>query len=244
MKRTTCFLTFWATLSMIGKVDAQTTLYDLGFTPDNINSYQVIFGSPTVVSSFEGLTNALLFHATTTYDQIELPIDTTAPEYQVDFDVVTHDLINSKYAFTMLLDTPEVRNTSLHGGLDALEVFQPNPYTVESLQSFADDTIYHLSFLIDLPNDSWEISVDGVSVYQNAIDATELDDIRFSMAPWYFNAPDDPNALAAIGNLQVEAVPEPSVSWLALSAGVIMIVSTKIFRRGIKSPPSAYMPAR
>ena len=90
---------------MIGKVDAQTTLYDLGFTPDNINSYQVIFGSPTVVSSFEGLTNALLFHATTTYDQIELPIDTTAPEYQVDFDVVTHDLINSKYAFTMLLDT-------------------------------------------------------------------------------------------------------------------------------------------
>jgi hypothetical protein len=119
----------------------------------------------------------------------------------------------------------------LHGGLDALYVFQPNPYTAESLQSFADDTIYHLSFLIDLPNNSWKISVDGVSVYQNAIDATELDDIRFSMAPWYLNAPDDPNALAAIGNLQVEAVPEPSVFWLVFSAGVIMFVSKKNFRR-------------
>jgi hypothetical protein len=244
MKKIKSFVTLWTTLLSFNILSAQTTLYNLGFTPDNTDSYQITAGSPTVVSSFDGLTDALLFHATTTYDQIELSIGTPAPKYQVDFDVTTHDLIGSMYEFTLFLDTPEVRTASLHGGLDALEVFQPNPFTSESLQSFADDTIYHLSFLIDLSSDTWGISVDGNPVYQNTFDATELDDIRISMSPWYLNAPDDPNAVAAIGNLQVEAIPEPSVSRIELSAVVIIFVSSKAFRREIKSPRPACMSAR
>lgn len=207
-----------------------TVLYDLDFTAPEIGSYSTVFGSPAVVSSFHGLSNALLFHAVSTYDQIRLNIGAAVPGYQIGFDVVTHGLRNSQYAFTTLLDTPEVRLVSFHGVLNDIYVFQPSPYTIQTPQSFVDDTVYHLDIMVDFPNNLWKISVNNVPVFSNPINASDVDSIRFSLAPAIGGAGNSPGTQVAIDNIRVDTIPEPSAYALALSALVLLFPMVRFFR--------------
>jgi hypothetical protein len=87
----------------------------------------VVFGSPTVRKISSVMTDRPLeFDALKSYEQIRLQIVKSAPIYRIEFDVASHNLRNSQYAFTVLLDTPQVKTVDLHGGLNQIDVFQPN----------------------------------------------------------------------------------------------------------------------
>jgi hypothetical protein len=214
-----CKLIFIAALAVAGGSVSATELYNLDFTPPEVGTYQTVFGDPSVQSPVGPFADALIFHAVTGYDQIELPIDTAGPRYDIQYDVLAHDLLNSQYAFTILLDTPEVRTVSFHGGLNSIYVFQPFPYTIANLADFANDQVYHFDISVDLEANLWSVAIDGTLMFANPINASSLEDIRFSMAPRIGGAVDAPGTYAALDNVLVSVVPEPSVFSLLIAAG-------------------------
>ena len=203
-----------------------TELYNLDFTPPDTGSYSVVFGSPAVQSSVGPLSDALVFHAVTTFDQIALPISVAGSQYNIQFDVLTHQLLDSQYAFSVILDTTDVgvRNTSFHGGLDAIDVYQPSPYTDAPVGGFLDDQVYHVSMLVDFQANLWSLAVDGTQLYSNHVNASGLTGLRFSMNPWTgLNPTDAPGTYAAIDNVVVTVVPEPASGVLALCVWAISL---------------------
>ena len=180
----TCLAVGWFT----ARTASANELYHLRFDGSDVGAYQTRFGHPTVHRSIGPFTDALIFHAITDYDQIQLPITTADDHYDIQFDLLTHHLTDSQYAFTFFLDTPQVRSVDLHGG--NLSVFQPHTFD-GAVRHFADDHAYHFDITVDLPNNRWSISVNGKLRYTNHIDATALDSIRFSMAPWTGVDPSD-----------------------------------------------------
>ena len=186
---------------------AATELYNLDFTPPEVGSYQVVFGNPTVQSSVGPFTDALVFHAVSTYDQIRLPINSDALQYNIQYDVFGHNLVNSNYIFHMTLDTPEVRSVSLHGGQNRIEVFQP--FVLANLGPFANDQVYHFEIRVDLVANLWSVLVDGTQRFSHTYDASDLQSIRFTMSPAVGGTGDAPGTYAALDNVVVTDVPEP-----------------------------------
>ena len=198
---------------------AQTVLYDLDFTAPEVGSYSVLYGAPTVVPSFYGMSDALLFRAKgTNWDAITLSLGARPSGYTIDFDVFTYSLRNSSYSFNVLLSTPGTRTVYFHGGENAIEVYQPYPYTDQGVLAFADYVRYHVTILSDFPNNRWELAVNGVPVYENVFNASDIQDVGFSLTPWFMGARDNPNVLVALDNIRVEAIPEPSACSLLVFA--------------------------
>ncbi|HEY5296628.1 MAG TPA: PEP-CTERM sorting domain-containing protein [Verrucomicrobiae bacterium] len=196
-----------------------TELYNLDFTTDDVGSYETIFGNPSIQASVGPFANALVFHAVTGYDQIELPIGVTGPSYDIQFDVLVHNLLNSQYAFSMYLDTAFATSVDFHGGQNSIDVFQSSPYTTENLADFENDQSYHFDISVNLQANLWSVAIDGTQLFSNPVNASSLDDIRFSMAPWYFGAADAPTVYAGLDNVLVSVVPEPSIYSLLIMAG-------------------------
>lgn len=191
-------------------------LYNLQFGGSDVGTYQIMFGNPTIQSPVGPFSNALVFHAVTTYDQILLPINVAAPRYDIQYDAFVHNVLNSQYSFAILLDAATVNRLDFHGGLNALSVFQPYPYTLENVSGFANDQAYHFDISVDLGAHQWTIALDGVQVYSNAFLGTSLEDIRFGMGPWIGGAVDAPDSYAALDNVVVTAVPEPRTGFLGI----------------------------
>ncbi len=209
-----------AALSVAAASSSATELYNLDFTSNDVGTYQTIFGNPTVQSPVGPFANALVFHAVTGYDQIELPITVAAPSYDIQYDVIAHNLLNSQYAFSTFLDTAFATSVDLHGGQNSIEVFQSSPYTLENLEGFSNDQVYHFDISVDLQNNVWSMSINGTPMFSNPVNASSLQDIRFSMAPWIAGAVDGPGTYAALDNVVVTAVPEPTVFNLLIAAAI------------------------
>ena len=186
-----------------------TQLYDLNFTPSEVGTYSTVLGSPTVVPTFEGLSDALLFHAVTSYDQIELNLGVGAPGYQIGFDIVCHGVLNSQYDFAAYLDTPQIRSLNFHGGLNSIYVFQPVSGS-GILEPLVDDSIHHVDMTVDVLHNLWTIAVDNTPLYSNSIGAADIQDVRFSMAPWVGGATNSPDTQVAIDNVVISTIPEPA----------------------------------
>jgi hypothetical protein len=207
------------------------TLYNLDFTPPEVGSYTTIFGNPTVVHSVGPFTDALFFHAVTTYDQIELPLGAAAPQYDIQYDVLTHNVLNSKYGLTVTLDTPNINSFTLHGGLNKVDIYQSFPYTLAEPVSFLDDHVYHFDVSVDFAAGSWSLNMDGAQIFAGPFSGADLQDIRITMAPVYGGVSDAPDTYAAIDNVIITAVPEPSAGAL-VGLGLLLWLSS--FRRGLK----------
>jgi hypothetical protein len=200
------------------------SLPSAGARPDRISS--INFGSPLVVSSMPLLTgNSLEFEGYTTYEQIELNLGDAVPGFAISFDLVTQNLLNSSYAFRLLLDTPEVRSLDFHGGLNDVRVFQPSGPS-GSLQSFSDEQKYSIAMTIDLQGNLWTISIDDVQRFQNPINATQIADLRFSLSPWIGGAADQPSVKVFLDNINVSSIPEPNAVSLLIAGLVLCVILT------------------
>ncbi len=213
-----------------------TELYNLDFTPPEVGIYQIVYGSPSVQSSVGPFADALVFHAVTSFDQIQLPIGVTSPHYDIQYDVLTHNLLNSQYDFSISLDGFVYHSVGFHGGLDGIEVYEPSPYTVEDVADFLDDEVYHVGISLDLTSNSWSVAVDGAEVFTSPLNSSSLDSIRFSLNPWVGGAVDAPGTYVALDNVVVTAVPEPSSGAVALVAALLASARVRFHRRTASLP--------
>jgi hypothetical protein len=196
-------------------------LYNLDFTPPDSGTYQVTVGNTMVQSSVGPLTDALVFHAMANGEQIRLPIAMPAPGYDLQFDLFAHNMANSDYSFGVFLDGTATRSVNFHGGLNSVYAYQSNPLLNFSLMPLTNDAAYHLDVLLDLQSSAWSLAVNGVPLFDGPLGGAGLPDIRFGLAPWIGGAANAPNTYAALDNVRVTAVPEPSVVGLAAS-GILL----------------------
>lgn len=147
-----------------------------------------------------------VYHGLLAYNQSAYALDPTVSEYYISYTINAKELLNSDYAFTMLIDTPEVRTFSLHGGGNDFSVFIPfgGSGVINNLPSFADDQDYEIEHFIDFQNDSWSINIDGVERYRSSINASSAENLRFSMSPWTATADADaPDTTVEISNFVI-----------------------------------------
>lgn len=192
-------------------------LYNLDFTAPDVGSYQVTLGSPSVQPSVGPFTDALVFDGLPGGEQIQLPIETIAPGYNLQFDVLAHGLANSDYSFGIYLGTATAHAVRFHGGLNSVYVYQNTPFLNFSLTPFADDLAYHFDISLSAPESSWSVAINGTSLFSGPLDSTALQDIRFGISPWIGGAANAPNTYVALDNVLVSTIPEPSISALVVA---------------------------
>jgi hypothetical protein len=201
-----------------------TELYHLDFQPPEIGEYGISFGSPTVEPTVGTLEDALVFHAVKTYDQITLPVEVAAPVYHIAFNLMTHGLEDSEYAFVILLDTPQIYSIAFHGLHNAVDMIN-----LGRVSPFLDDMVYHCEIVADFAADRFSLTIGGGRPNVTTIGQGPLESIHFSMAPWKYGAADDPGAYTALDNVVVTAVPEPSSASLLMSG--LPILALRALRR-------------
>jgi len=160
---------------------------------------QIVFGSPTVVSSFGQLTNQALLFKAIAYQQIQFDLRKGAPDYFLDFDFVTRDLNPSRFAFTALFDTPSVQNFSLHG-LGAIHV--PGAYP---LPGWTDNDLHHVHISADLVGHHWTFQLDDRVPAAGPFVPTsgDVQSIRMNLSTWIFGTPDDPDVQVAVDHVRI-----------------------------------------
>ena len=205
-----------------------TELYNLDFTPPDLGTYQVTLGNPLVQSSVGPFTDALVFDAVTNGGQIRLPIAMSAPEYELQFDVFAHNLVNSDYSFGMFLDGTTVRSVDFHGGLNSVYVYQANPFLNLPLASLTNDSVYHLDISLDMQGLVWSVTINGNPLFNGPLSGAGLQDIRFGISPWIGGASNAPGTFVALDNVLVSAEPEPSVAGLA-AAGILLWLALRSY---------------
>jgi hypothetical protein len=224
-------------------------LYDIDFStpPQTANHLVVVgagpdfptaiqFGLPMVVSSFGGLTNQPLrldmagnspsFY----YDQISLSIpDVSNAHLRVEFDFESHALIGSTGQFTVLFDTPTVRNVIFdsNGNVRLLNR-SPTGYYETSIGSFSDDLTTRIAIDIDQLNNSWSV-YSGSALLGSAYFAADerISSIRFSFGlPSSILQPDQ--SAVGIDNLVVAVIPE--LNWTSATAAIAALACV-LFRK-------------
>jgi hypothetical protein len=157
--------------------------YRLDFTAPDLGSYQVTAGSPVIQATAGVFSDALVFDAVTGGEQIRLPIGSAAPRYELQFDLLTHNLLNSDYSFGVYFDTAVVRSVNLHGGLNGIYLYQSAPFLNLSLAALANESVYHFAIALDAVASEWSVALNGNPRFSGACDAAALEGIRFGISP-------------------------------------------------------------
>jgi hypothetical protein len=183
----------------------------------------IVFGTPTVESSFGSLTDQPLVFSAIGYQQIQFDLSKGVPDYFVDFDFETHNLNPSLFAFMLLFDTPYVQNFYLHGSGYIGVPPANSPY----LAGWSDDELHHMHIAIDIPNSSWTFQIDDEAPAIGAFSSGSGDilSLRMNLSTWRQGTPDDPNVQVAIDNVVIGTpVPEPTSMSLFYIAGGLLFV--------------------
>ena len=110
----------------------------------------------------------------------------------------------------------------------------------EHIALWTDDQVYHFDISLDLESDRWTVAVDGAELYANRFNTSELESIRFNLAPsrpYDYDVAGYPASYVALNNVVVTAVPEPSAVVL-LAMGLAALLNS--MRRNVarrQSPP-------
>lgn len=196
-----------------------------GPPPDHVS--EIWFGKPTVVAAFGPLTDQpLLFNSNGQtplafglyYTQIELTF-ASVPMSSVDlsFDMVDS---GSGHTFTVLFDTPTVRNFEFSNG----QVLFLNPYFPDApVGNYPMGQAFHFDIHIDYLLNQWSLTENSMLLGTGAFDPDgNLRSIRFN-----YSAAGPDISGTAIDNLRVIVVPEPS-TW-SIMASVCFLLAGRHF---------------
>jgi len=222
-----------------------TILYEETFDAVSSPTYSVVFGTPTVVGPIGPIaTNSLEFNSTGNspafyYDQIRFPFESSGSPYQgagfdsfsVSFDIYTEDLLGSPNDFTILFDTPTVRNLIFRGSGD-IEVRNIGSGDSGVIGSYSDRQLLSIDMLFDIGADQWDILVDNAPLYSDSMDASFLRSIRFSHGAQTSGLIDF-TATTYVDNILIttpSSIPEPTSIGL-LAFGVLLCLGARRRRR-------------
>ena len=206
-------------------VDFNSPLNQVGSPPvtgmGSSTPSSIVFGTPTVESSFGSLTDQPLVFSAIGYQQIQFDLSKGVPDYFVDFDFETHNLNPSLFAFTLLFDGVG-GNFYLHGGGYIGVPPANSPY----LPGWSDDELHHMHIAIDIPDSSWTFQLDAGAPATGVISGSgDIISLRMNLSTWYFGTPDDPSVQVAIDNVVIGTpVPEPaSMSLFCIAGGLLLV---------------------
>ncbi len=204
--------------SLIGALDARASdvLYDVDFeTPPHVlgstpttgdgpapreTISSVVFGAPTVVLGYESLgQQPLLFDSSDqAADQIRLDLSNlpASDHYCIEADLLISAQAGTDTGFTILHDTPQVRNIRFENG----EIRTFVPFIGGSLiGTYTRGDVIQVRSEIDFPTDLWTISIDGSVAFTGSFGgATALTSLRFSTG-----TVGDVGVVAALDNVHV-----------------------------------------
>ncbi len=193
---------------------------------------RIVFGNPTVVSSFGHLTNQPLLFTALNYQQIQFDLGNGVPDYFVDFDFETRNLNPSLFAFVILFDTPSVENFYLHGNGYIGVPPANSPY----LPGWSDGDLHHMHIGVNLGTGSWLFQLDNRAAVTGPFfsDSGDVFSMRMNLSAWKAFTPDDPTVQVAIDNVIIgTSVPEPSsVAITSLFCGALTVRSLIRKKRG------------
>jgi hypothetical protein len=189
----------------------------------------IVFGKPIVVNSFGAMNSQpLLFNTEGNspsfyYDQIRLDMDRGKGFYYTSFDVLTHNLINSRNNFTVLFDLPSVHNLRF-GNNGMLNLFSRTDIP------YMDNTLMHFEIMMDIKNDHAKVFMNSTLVYDNSLllyrnryhpNDYAFRSVRFSLGLSQSTSTQDNRTCVALDNIFIanHVVPEPgTMALLALGA--------------------------
>ena len=207
------------------------TLYDINFNvPDqSVNALvvtgaapqyisQIVFGSPTVVSSFGVLTDQPLRldmiknPAPFYYDQVQLDFDYLhLTTLDVSFDFTSAGLIGSNGHLAVLLDAYTVQSIDFenNGRISLISRSDGGAFQATDIGGFTDGEAFRFQAHVDTMHSQWTAYKDGVILGQSPFNPDgDLWSIRFSYGTRSSDAPSDASAVG-IDNIVV-TVPEPA----------------------------------
>ncbi len=186
----------------------------------------VVFGQPVVGNSLGALTDQPLVFNTTgnggccSYDQIRLDVGAGYDNYQLSFNMSSENFVNTgaNNRFTLLFDTPEVRNVYFGNG--DISIFQPS--ISSTIGSFADGDLVSMLIDIDLVTNTWDIFQNGSLLHNGFFDTSggDIESIRFSYGSTSSTNFDSVGLDDILLTSQVATVPEPSV-WMLMGLGLL-----------------------
>ena len=206
----------------------------------------VTSGSPLIVSSYNNLTDQpIRFDMTgNTWaffeDQFRLNLaGSLASQVRVDFDFDSIGFIGSTARFTILFDTPTIRNVEFfYDGSISLYGKNDTAWYFKTIGSIVDRTKYHFTIAIDQENGFWGVLRDGMLLGTGVWAADSgIQSIRFAYGLHSFNTLPDGSSVG-IDNLVVAAlssaspVPEPSTY---ATLGMLFLLALAFFRRFSRS---------
>ncbi len=190
---------------------------------------EVVFGNPEISSQSIGSGNTLEFEGRLSYEQIRVPLNSSNDKLFLSYNILAENILDSYYTFSVILDTPEVRTLSMHGGLNSFSVFQPSGLGGIIL-SAQDNVNYYFEHFIDFSENLWEISIDGESRFSAPINASNISSIRFSMSPWTLaENSDSPETIVLLDNLMISTTSVPEMSTMYTS--LFFIATVLLFSR-------------
>ena len=196
---------------------------------------RIVFGSPTVVSSFGHLTDQPLLFEAVNYQQIEFDLGRGVPSYFLDFDFETRNLNPSLFAFSTFFNYPSF---SLHG----LGYIGVPPANSTPLPGWSDDELHHVHIGVDVVDGTWSFQLDNRAPATGFLDANtgDVQSIRMNLSAWRAFTPDDPSVQVAIDNIVIGTlVPEPSSYGLCAMACGLFLLLRRHEGRNPKAEPGA-----
>ena len=173
-------------------IDFSTPTHTVGSPPtqgselDTISS--IVFGEPLIESSFGTVASESLVFDTKDnqlpyfYDQIELDLRQGSDRYQLSFDLITNNFVNtgSSNGFVLLFDTPQIRRIDFNSD-GTIGYYYPSQGS-EIIGSFSDDTLISMAVDISLVAGTWDIFMNDELLYSGDFAPTgnDVNSIRFS----------------------------------------------------------------
>jgi len=215
------------------------------FEPGDSPAFAPIFGSTSIDAAPAPMTGSALVFNTAgnedlVYDQVAYSTTENgfvARRVTLGFQLLTVDLLGRNNAFTMLFDTPEIRNLIFrpNGDIDVLNL--GTGASGGTIGSFVDGDLVTVLTEIDLVTNRWTVQINGADVYSDVVVSPAsfgIGGIRFSHgSPTATDG--DPGSFTYLDNLEIIAtdfvavptpdpVPLPAAVW-AMLAGVAALAS-------------------
>ncbi len=162
-------------------------------------------------------------------------------QVSLSFDIETHQLLGSTSQFTVLVDTPGVRNLVFRSSGD-IEVFNPGPGASNTVGNYADGAARHVDMLLDIAADRWTVSIDDALVYDDVFGGSAIGSVRLAIGAASGDVPFDPAATAFIDNIAIRTTdfvaPSPTPIPLPATLGAVAGALPWLLRRRGKSARS------
>ncbi len=227
---------FCAATEIYYDIDFSSPEHTVGLPPAVGNSItrpsRIVVGSPIVSQSLGALNDQPLVFNTAGndpsfyYDQIELDVHKHQSYYFVSFDILAQNLTNSLNNFSVIFDTPSIRNIVFQndGNIHIINKISSSYWEQFPIGTYTENSVLHFEINMDLTMHLWSISKNGMQIYKSSFyPDSDIEHIRFSLGLESGASSNDVSTYAGLDNIIVaNGIPEPATLLLFGLGGLFL----------------------